>query len=65
LRPDSRTSGLFENRGKIPGNLFFTPNGNGKGDRQIILDKPYFVKYAGKYVLMFYLAKKRRRTCPG
>ncbi len=37
-----------------------------KGDRQIMLDKPYCVKYAGEQVLIFYLAKKRRRmTCPG
>jgi hypothetical protein len=37
-----------------------------KGDRQIMFDKPYLVKYAGKQVSIFYLAKKRRKmTCPG
>jgi len=37
-----------------------------KGDRQIILDNPFLVKYDSKQVLIFYLAKKRRRmTCPG
>jgi hypothetical protein len=37
-----------------------------KRDRQIMLDKPYCMKYAGKQVSIFYLAKKRRKmTCPG
>jgi len=37
-----------------------------KGDRQIMFENPYLVKYADKQVLMFYLAKKRRRmACLG